>query len=130
MPLAWAHAEFVKLSRSLRDGRVFDMAPQPLNRYVRDGRQSELAVWCVNNKLRSMNLGKTLRVSTRAPTLVHWSVNDWRSTCDTRSIETGLGIWYSDLPTTDLPAGIRVRFAPFWIDTERWEGTDFEVQVA
>jgi glucoamylase len=24
MPLVWAHAEYVKLARSLRDGRVFD----------------------------------------------------------------------------------------------------------
>ena len=27
MPLVWAHAEYVKLRRSLRDGRVFDMPP-------------------------------------------------------------------------------------------------------
>ena len=32
MPLVWAHAEHVKLRRSLRDGRVFDMPPQPVRR--------------------------------------------------------------------------------------------------
>lgn len=129
MPLAWAHAEFVKLTRSLRDGRVFDMPPQSVQRYVRDRRKSEFTVWCVNNKLRSMNAGKMLRVSTRAPAVVHWSVDDWRSACDTHSTETGLGVWYSDLPTRELTPRATVRFTLFWVDTNRWEGTNFEVGV-
>jgi glucoamylase len=33
MPLVWAHAEYVKLLRSLKDGRVFDMPPQTVQRY-------------------------------------------------------------------------------------------------
>jgi glucoamylase len=33
MPLVWAHAEYVKLLRSLKDGRVFDMLPQTVQRY-------------------------------------------------------------------------------------------------
>ena len=33
MPLVWAHAEYVKLRRSLHDGRVFDMPPQTVERY-------------------------------------------------------------------------------------------------
>ncbi|MGH8337247.1 MAG: glycoside hydrolase family 15 protein, partial [Gammaproteobacteria bacterium] len=32
MPLVWAHAEYVKLSRSLREERVFDMPPQTVER--------------------------------------------------------------------------------------------------
>ena len=34
MPLVWAHAEFLKLSRSLRDGRVFDQPAEAFVRYV------------------------------------------------------------------------------------------------
>ncbi len=34
MPLVWAHAEYVKLSRSLDEGRVFDLPPQTVNRYL------------------------------------------------------------------------------------------------
>jgi glucoamylase len=34
MPLVWAHAEYVKLLRSLRDGRVFDMPAQTVKRYL------------------------------------------------------------------------------------------------
>jgi glucoamylase len=34
MPLAWAHAEYLKLRRSLRDGRLFDLPPQTVQRYL------------------------------------------------------------------------------------------------
>jgi glucoamylase len=33
MPLVWAHAEHLKLVRSLHQGRVFDLPPQPVQRY-------------------------------------------------------------------------------------------------
>ena len=33
-PLAWAHAEYIKLLRSLRDGRIFDAAPCVCQRYL------------------------------------------------------------------------------------------------
>jgi glucoamylase len=34
MPLVWAHAEYIKLLRSLKDGRVFDTPPQTAKRYL------------------------------------------------------------------------------------------------
>ena len=34
MPLVWAHAEYVKLLRSLKDGKVFDTPPQTIQRYI------------------------------------------------------------------------------------------------
>lgn len=35
MPLVWAHAEYLKLLRSLHDGAVFDLPPQTVERYLR-----------------------------------------------------------------------------------------------
>ena len=34
MPLVWAHAEYLKLCRSLHDGSVFDTPRQPVQRYL------------------------------------------------------------------------------------------------
>ena len=34
MPLVWAHSEHIKLLRSLRDGKVFDMPRQGVERYI------------------------------------------------------------------------------------------------
>ena len=32
-PLVWAHSEYIKLRRSLRDGKIFDQPPQTVQRY-------------------------------------------------------------------------------------------------
>ena len=40
MPLVWAHAEYVKLLRSLSDGRIFDMPPQTAQRYIKNKTES------------------------------------------------------------------------------------------
>ena len=34
MPLVWAHSEYVKLLRSLHDGKVWDMPPQPVDSFT------------------------------------------------------------------------------------------------
>ena len=34
MPLMWAHAEYIKLLRSVSDGRVFDLIPEVAHRYL------------------------------------------------------------------------------------------------
>src|SRR5258707_4617325 len=78
MPLVWAHAEHVKLLRSLADGRVFDMPPQPRQRYQIDGVRSPHAVWRFNQKCRGVPQGRIVRVELPAPALVHWSSDDWR----------------------------------------------------
>mgnify|MGYP002261267996 CR=1 FL=1 len=58
MPLLWAHAEYVKLLRSLGDGRVFDTPPQTVQRYVKDKVESNRATWRFNYKCQSIQAGK------------------------------------------------------------------------
>lgn len=129
MPLVWAHAEHLKLLRSLRDGRVFDTPPQTVQRYLVDGTDSRHMVWRFNHRIRSLPAGKTLRIETMAPAVVHWSSNAWATTHDTRSRDTGLGIHVSDLATGGLAEGSRVGFTLYWPEADRWEGTDFDVRI-
>lgn len=58
MPLAWAHTEYLKLLRSLSDGRVFDMPPQPVQRYQVEKIESPWLIWRFNHKLRSLPAGQ------------------------------------------------------------------------
>jgi glucoamylase len=129
MPLAWAHAEYVKLLRSVRDGRVFDTPPQTVRRYARTRRVCRLATWRFNNKLRVMHAGRRLRVEVRAPVVVHWTRDEWTTAQDTPGRDTSLGLWVADLDTQRLPAGSAVRFTFYWPDADRWEGVDFLVRV-
>jgi glucoamylase len=129
MPLVWAHAEYVKLLRSLRDGAIFDMPPQTMQRYLVERTDSPHACWRFNNKIHSFPAGKTLRIETLAPAQVHWSADDWHTTVDTRTHDTSLGIHFTDLPTERLPSGATVRFTFYWPEAGHWEGTDFQVQI-
>jgi glucoamylase len=133
-PLVWAHAEFLKLRRSIQDGRVFDQPPQAVARYVTAGkRTTPYAIWRFNNKIRTMAAGKILRVETFAPAIVHWGRagpgghTGWQQIHDTATVDTGLGVYVADLPTTELLPGSRVDFTFYWPEAARWEGSDFRV---
>ncbi len=128
-PLVWAHAEYLKLCRSLRDGRVFDRPPQTVQRYLVDKTTSHRVIWRFNNKVRTMPAEAALRIETRASAVVHWSVDGWRTVQDTATRDTTLGVHVVDLPTTRLRAGARVDLTFYWPEASRWEGVDFLVRV-
>ena len=129
MPLVWAHAEYLKLQRSLRDGRVFDMPPQTVQRYLNEKTVSPRMVWRFNHKIQSMPPGKMLRIETLAPAVIHWSADDWNTVQDSTAFDVGLGIHIVDLPTEGLPEGKQVKFTFYWPEADHWEGTDFIVRV-
>ena len=130
MPLVWAHAEYVKLCRSLADGRVFDTPPQPVERYQVRKKESPHAPWRFNHKCKTIPAGKGLRIEVLQPALVHWSTDGWQTVVDSHTRDTGLGLHVADLPVEALPAGARVDFTFYWPLASRWEGADFGVAVS
>ena len=129
MPLVWAHGEYLKLRRSLRDGRLFDLPPQTVQRYLVEKVISPRRVWRFNHRIRSLSAGKVLRIETLAATRIHWSADDWNSVQDLSSHDTGLGVHIADLPTEGLAEGARIRFTFHWLEADRWEGEDFVVLI-
>jgi glucoamylase len=129
MPLVWAHAEYLKLCRSLHDGHVFDRPPQTVRRYLVEKTTSDRVSWRFNNKVRAIPPGTRLRIETLAPAVVHWTEDAWRTLRHAAAHDTTLGVYVVDLPTTRLAASARVSFTFYWPDVDRWEGTDFVVCV-
>ena len=129
MPLVWAHAEYLKLQRSLRDGRLFDLPPQTVQRYLIEKTVSPRLVWRFNHKIRSLPVGKVLRIETLAPAVIHWSADDWNTVHDVTTHDVGLGIHIVDLTTRALSEGRQIKFTFDWPDAGHWEGVDFIVQV-
>ena len=129
MPLVWAHAEYLKLRRSLHDGRIFDLPPQTAARYLKEKTVSPRLVWRFNHKIRSMPAGKILRIETLKPVVIHWSLDDWHTAHDVVAHEVGLGIYIADLATEGVPEGKPVKFTFYWPDGDHWQGADFVVQV-
>jgi glucoamylase len=129
MPLAWAQAEYVKLCRSLSEGRVFDTPPQTIERYLIKQTGSAYTVWRFNNKCDSMLAGKTLRIEVLAPAMIHWSTDNWRTATDTDTRDTGLGLYVADLSTQKFKPETQIVFTFYWPGDRHWEGTDFSLQL-
>jgi glucoamylase len=129
MPLVWAHAEYIKLVRSLRDGRIFDLPPQTVKRYLTEKTVSARVIWRFHHKIRSMPPGKALRIETLASSVIHWTADEWKTAQDANANDTGLGIYFFDLPTQSLPEGKQIKFTFYWPEADRWEGSDFTVKV-
>ena len=128
MPLMWAHAEYIKLLRSRRDRRVFDLIPEVVNRYIVNRSQcNKLEIWKLNRQVSSVESGHTLRVLCTRRFLLHWSDDDWRTTNDTQSVATSLGAHFVDVNPS--ATSLSVRFTFFWIDEHKWEGQDHKVSV-
>ena len=130
MPLVWAHAEYLKLQRSLRDGRIFDLPLQTVQRYQIEKVESPRMVWRFNHRISSIPAGKILRVETLVPVVVHWSVDAWQTAQDVTSSDTGLGIYLADLSTQALTDKQQIQFTFYWPDAKHWEGTNFTVEVS
>lgn len=128
-PLVWAHSEYIKLRRSIRDGKVFDQPPQTVQRYLVEKHVRQIFGWRFNNKTRSIPRNKTLRIVLLSPARVHWSMDSWSTAKDSDTRDTGLGIYVLDLPTAALPAGGEAVFTFFWPDQNRWEGKDYRVTI-
>jgi len=129
MPLMWAHAEYVKLLRSVSDGHVFDLIPEVASRYLGDRKACQLfEIWKPNRQVRVVKRGYRLRVQVPAPFRLHWTDDEWRTVNNTASAATAFGIEFVDIP---IAAAQRapIRFTFFWPESNSWEGHDCTVDV-
>jgi glucoamylase len=129
MPLVWAHAEHIKLLRSLKDGAVFDMPPQGEERYIRNNTVASFRSWRFNHKITSMPAGKVLRIEVLARATVHWSTDDWTTSHDSTTKKNAFGIHLADLPIAEVDPGASLVFTFFWLDAGHWENMDFTIVI-
>lgn len=130
MPLVWAHAEHLKLIRSLADGAVFDMPPQTVRRYIQDRVVPRCRPWRPNWRTDTVPAGRVLRVDLPTPAVVHWSTDHWAAATDSSTVDTGLGVHCVALPTDRMAAGSHVTFTWQDLASGTWAGRDYVVTVA
>ncbi len=128
MPLMWAHAEYIKLLRSARDGQVFDRVASVVERYQGSHAHLPIEVWTFRRRIRSVRAGTILRVQAKAPFRLHWTAAEWSAVTDTDSAPTALEIDFVDIPIAPGQTA-PIRFTFYWRETQRWEGRDFEINV-
>jgi len=124
----WAHAEYIKLLRSFRDGQVFDRIPIVAERYLKKLGRTNLEVWKPTHRVRTIVAGEVLRIQTQAAFLLHWTSTEWETSQDSVSVDTDLGTHFADICVSSQQKA-PVRFTFFWTEAQRWEGQDYEVEV-
>jgi glucoamylase len=129
MPLVWAHAEYIKLLRSLADGAVFDLPPQPVERYQRQDTPARVVPWRAGFEPSRLPAGRILRIGLAGSAVVLWSDDNWGASHETPTVDTGLGVHVAELPTAGLAPGRSVVFT--WRDTATggWAGADHRIVV-
>ena len=129
MPLAWAHAEYLKLLRSVKDGAIFDRIPEVVRRYRPGHRtRSSLEIWTDRRQPERVPRTAPLRLLAGEPFRLRWSDDGWRTTHDTESQATALEVEFVDLPPLER-AGASYAFTFYWTARETWEGRDFAVRA-
>ncbi|MFX1341043.1 MAG: hypothetical protein ACFFDK_20705, partial [Promethearchaeota archaeon] len=70
-----------------------------------------------------------LRIELRDKARVRWSIDDWKTFQESETIDTGLGIYYVDLPTRDLSKQVKVSFTFYWLTRDKWENVNYEIEL-
>ena len=128
-PLAWAHAEYLKLLRSIKDGRPYDMIPPVQERYSnRKGSIRKREIWKFNRMPSAVKRKEKLRIQADASFTLHWTPDSWKTTRDSESTHLDLGLDYVDLDPEKMD-GNEIVFTFHWKDSDRWEGRNFSVRI-
>jgi len=128
-PLVWAHAEYVKLRRSLLDGEVFDRIPEVVDRYLGPHPlHFPGEVWKFNRRPTRVPANAPTRVIAAEPFRLHLSRDAWVTVEDRESQPSGIGLHYVDLEALGT-VGRGWTFTFYWPRDGRWEGRDFRIEA-
>ena len=129
MPLAWTHAEYLKLvaSRALR--RPFDRPESVWRRYGGVRSAPKRAIWCEHAAVDAIRAGMSLIVVLDRPAIVHYGFDGWQRIADAATTANSLGVHVLRLDTARLLPGARVDFTFRYSARDRWIGTDYHIEI-
>ena len=131
-PLVWAHAEYLKLLRSVVDGQVFDRISVVEERYAKPVKErsfvSKVEIFQKTRKIDRLSAGNTLRLLDPEAFRMVWSADNWATVEQTETRSAGYLGAYADIPTTPEQTG-SLKFTFFWPGKNEWLGYDFEVEI-
>ena len=129
MPLAWAHAEFVKLMVSRRLGAPLDRPKSVWLRYQGRSPAIRRAFWSMKAPIAGFASGLGFVILLPRPATIHWGIDDWQAVSDMATTDTPLGFHVAELDTQALKPGQRVDFTFRWQEDNAWVGADYHVNV-
>jgi len=138
-PLVWAHAEYLKLLRSVVDGKIFDTVSVVAERYaVPPGTRtfrSTIDIFQLARPIAQIKAGWTLRIVDANRFDVTYTFDNWQTVEHCSSHVVGYPGSFVDIPTPGPEAGGigTLIFTLHWPATatsgDRWLGRNLEVRL-
>ena len=129
MPLAWAHAEFIKLMVSRELGWPVDRPDAVWRRYGGRRPTHATAVWREDQPIAAIDRGAGIVITALRPARVRWGVDGWTRIADAETSDTGLGLFAAELDPEMIGQAGRIDFTFQWTDDGTWIGRDFSVTL-
>ncbi|HUN86122.1 MAG TPA: glycoside hydrolase family 15 protein [Terracidiphilus sp.] len=133
VPLVWAHAEYLKLLRSAKDGKVFDRVDPVYARYSEpEGRKRlrrNLEIYSQRRPIQQVAPGDTLRIIDPDRFEVVWTSDKWKTTQTTASRALGSAVHSADIaaPPDQQTGGLS--WTLHWPEQNRWLGRNVDVKI-
>jgi hypothetical protein len=105
MPLAWAHAEFIKLVVSRDLGRPFDRPRATWERYKGKAPSAKAVFWWPHARIGQFAVASRVVVALPQPGTIRWGIDGWQAITETSAEEMGLGFYAATLNTSEMPIG-------------------------
>lgn len=136
-PLVWAHAEYVKLLRSVVDGKVFDTVSVVAERYaVAPGTRSfrnRVEIFQLTRPVEEMTAGFTLRLLDAQCFDVVYTSDNWSSSTRVQGQSVGYSGAFADIDTTGLAPTTHITLTLVWPargdQPERWLGYNVDIRL-
>jgi glucoamylase len=130
MPLCWAHAEYIALTKSAEDGRPIDRPDCVYQRYAKEKALGSTTFWLFARQSRVLRAGKSLTILLDAAATVRYSTDAWQTQHDLATCGGGLGLHHVTLDATRaLEPGDSVCFTFRWEAGDRWQNENFSATI-
>jgi glucoamylase len=129
MPLAWTHAEYLKLAASRVLGHPFDRPEALWQRYHGVRCRALCVIWCERVPVGELIVGSTLLLALASPASVRWGCNGWQDLMERMTTANSLGLHTLAIDTARMAVGEWLDFTFRYIADQRWVGSDFRMLV-
>ena len=129
MPLAWTHAEYIKLviSRALK--RPFDRPALVWERYRGERPALKRVIWCEHAPANALPEGCSLTLALREPGTFRVGFDGWQDAREQEATGDPLGLHLLEVDTAHLAPGRCIDVTFRHAGSGAWIGRDFHVPV-
>jgi glucoamylase len=129
MPLVWAHSEYIKLLRSLTDGKVFDTPFVVSHRYLVKKTPARVRPWREDAPALAIPVGHALRLDLPEEAIVLYTRDGWATQAEVSTSDSGIGLHIAEIATEGMKADEKIEFTWRRASDDYWRGRNFVVRA-